>query len=472
MANTRRLLGLAVLCGLCGGTAVAQESLLDIYQRALQNDPLIREAEATYLATAEVKPQARSTLLPTFNFGSTVTHRFSESQTPAVEQATGVSTGGTASQQEADLDSLSVSLTQTLFDWGRYATLRQADKRVARAETDYQAALQNLLLRVSDVYFDVLAAEDTLAAAVVTREARERQLEQAQRRFEVGLIAITDVQEVQAGHDQAVALEIEAQRLVASSQEFLREIIGESVPNLAGPRDDMPLLTPDPANAEQWVMTALAQNLALVSSRIAADIAQDDIAIQRAGRLPTLNLSATYSDSTTDQVVTIFNSPNAVGCAAGSTATECLRPTFTAPEGYNWQLELRFPIYTGGLNRSRIQQSVYTHRAASEALERIARQTERQTRDAYLGVLSEISSVKAGQQAVESSRTALRAGEAGFEVGTRTTVDVLTLQDNLRQVETTFARSRYDYILNVLRLKQAAGNLAVTDVEQVDAWLE
>ena len=161
-----------------------------------------------------------------------------------------------------------------------------------------------------------------------------------------------------------------------------------------------------------------------------------------------------------------------MGCAAGSTATECLRPTFTAPEGYNWQLELRFPIYTGGLNRSRIQQSVYTHRAATEALERIARQTERQTRDAYLGVLSEISSVKAGQQAVESSRTALRAGEAGFEVGTRTTVDVLTLQDNLRQVETTFARSRYDYILNVLRLKQAAGNLAVTDVEQVDGWLE
>ena len=161
-----------------------------------------------------------------------------------------------------------------------------------------------------------------------------------------------------------------------------------------------------------------------------------------------------------------------MGCGAGSTISQCLRPTFTAPEGYNWQLELRFPIYTGGLNRSRIQQSVYTHRAATEALERVARQTERQARDAYLGVISEISRVAALRQAVESSRTALRAGEAGFEVGTRTTVDVLTLQDNLRQAETQFARSRYDYILNVLRLKQAAGSLAEPDIQQVDGWLK
>ena len=384
-----------------------------------------------------------------------------------------MSTGGTAPQQEVGRRQRERRASRRRYSTGADTRRFGRQTSASRARRPiYEAAQQDLLLRVSDVYFDVLAAEDTLAAAVVTREARERQLEQAQRRFEVGLIAITDVQEIQAGYDQAVALEIEAQRLVASSHEFLREIIGESVPELAGPRDEMPLLTPDPANPEQWVMTALAQNLALVSSRIAADIAQDDIAIQRAGRLPTLNLSAAYSDSTTDQVVTIFNSPNAVGCAAGSTAHGVLRPTFTAPEGYNWQLELRFPIYTGGLNRSRIQQSVYTHRAASEALERVARQTERQTRDAYLGVLSEISRVKAVRQAVESSRTALRAGEAGFEVGTRTTVDVLTLQDNLRQAETTFARSRYDYILNVLRLKQAAGNLAVTDVEQVDGWLE
>jgi outer membrane protein len=130
------------------------------------------------------------------------------------------------------------------------------------------------------------------------------------------------------------------------------------------------------------------------------------------------------------------------------------------------------PLFTGGLNRSRIQQSVYRHRAAMESLERIARQTERQARDAYLGVTSEISRVQALRQAVESSQTALRATEAGFEVGTRTSVDVLISQNNLRRAETTYARSRYDYILNVLRLKQAAGGLSADDLREVDGWLE
>jgi outer membrane protein len=147
-------------------------------------------------------------------------------------------------------------------------------------------------------------------------------------------------------------------------------------------------------------------------------------------------------------------------------------PSTQLPQGRSWTLNLTFPIYTGGLNRSRIQQSVYQYSAAQEALERIARQTERQTRDAYLGVISEISRVRALRQAVESNRTALRATEAGFEVGTQTTVDVLASQDNLRQAETTYARSRYDYMINVLSLKQAAGQLSETDVEQVDGWLQ
>jgi outer membrane protein len=317
---------------------------------------------------------------------------------------------------------------------------------------------QDLVVRVADSYFNVLAAEDNLASAISAREAIARQLEQAQRRFEVGLIAITDVQQSQAGYDDSIAVEINAERLLALAQESLREIIGELVTEIAGPSDNLPLLSPDPANAEEWVRTALAQNLTLTSSRIAADIAQDDIAIQRSSRLPTLSLSASYGESVTDQLVRLSGQ-------FGS-------PTTSEPESMNWALDLRFPIYTGGFNRSRIQQSVYTHRAATEALERIARQTERQTRDAYLGVISEISRVRALRQSVESNRTALRATEAGFEVGTQTTVDVLASQNNLRSAETTYSRSRYNYIMNVLRLKQASGNLSITDVEQVDSWLQ
>ena len=458
MSISKRLLALAI-SACVAVPVVAQESLIDVYRRALENDPAIREAEATYLATAEVKPQARSALLPGLTLGAQRSNRYQDQAGGGIDQVLGVPLGN---RQVFDQDTTgwSVSLTQTVFDWSQYATLRQADKQVVRAETDYQAAQQGLLLRVASAYFEVLAAEDNLASAAAARESVSRQLEQSQRRFEVGLIAITDVQQSQAGFDDAVAAEIEGERLLATSNEQLREIVGELVADLSSPIDDLPLLTPDPANADEWVQQALDSNLALLSSRLAAEIADDAVDIQRGNRLPTLNLSATYSDDTQDRTQTLYPTP---GIPAASRLL---------PEGRSWSLNLSFPLYTGGLNRSRIQQSVYQQRAATEALERIARQTERQTRDAYLGVISEISRVRALRQAVESNRTALRATEAGFEVGTQTTVDVLASQNNLRRVETTYSRSRYDYILNILRLKQAAGSLSEADVEQVDGWLQ
>ncbi len=459
MPKTRRLPALA-LGALLAAPASAQESLIDIYMRAVQQDPAVREAEATFLATSEVKPQARSALLPGLSLGSNLASRYSDTKGGAVFPDG--TTRGSRSLFDQDSHGWSITLSQTIFNWADYAQLRQADKRVMRAETDYEVAKQQLLIRVADTYFAVLAAEDNLASAVAAREAIGRQLEQAQRRFEVGLIAITDVQQSQAGYDDAVAAEIEAQRLLSTSHEYLREIIGEVVTDLASPIDNLPLLSPDPASPEDWVQMALQQNLSLISSRIATEVAQDDIAIQRANRLPTVSLSASYTDDTNDRVQTLYNDPMP---ATVSVSTQM-------PQGHSWSIDVRFPLLTGGLNRSRIQQSVYQHRAATESLERVARQTEREARDAYLGVISEISRVRALRQAVESNRTALRATEAGFEVGTQTTVDVLLAQNNLRRTETTYSRSRYDYILNVLRLKQAAGTLSTADVEEVDGWLQ
>jgi outer membrane protein len=457
------LLPFAIAVWMATHSVAAQESLIAIYERALQNDPALREAEANYLATAEARPQARSGLLPSLQLSSTNARSDSENPNPPLDFQTGQPSQVISSTESTrDQRNLSLSLNQSIFDWSRYVSLRQADKVVARAETDFAAAQQDLLLRVADTYFNVLAAEDTLASAVAARESIARQLEQAERRFEVGLIAITDVQETQAGFDTAVADEIAAQRALATAQEFLREIIGEYVTDLAGPTDELPLLNPDPANPEQWVNTAMQQNLALISSRIGRDIAEDDIKITRAARFPTLDFSTSLNDQTSDltQTNNFFNLPS-----SGSSAT-------TVSEGYNWSFNFSVPLYTGGLNRSRIQQNVYRHRVAMEALERIARQTERETRDAYLGVISEISRVQALRQAVQSSQTALRATEAGFDVGTRTSVDVLTSQNNLRRAETTYARSRYDYILNVLRLKQAAGGLSAEDLREVDGWLQ
>jgi outer membrane protein len=459
MSIRKRLLVLAL--GACvAAPASAQDSLIDIYMRALQNDPAIREAEATYRATAEAKPQARSALFPTLSLRANLDNRFADTRGGALSPE-GLPIG-TRSIFDQDTDGWTVSLSQTLFDWGVYATLRQADKRVLRAETDFLAAQQDLLIRVATAYFDVLTAEDNLTAAGATREARARQLEQAQRRFEVGLIAITDVQQSQAGYDDAVAAEIEQQRLLANAQEQLRAIIGELATDLASPTDDLPLLTPDPANAEEWVRVALQSNLALRSSRIAADIASDDITIQKSNRLPTVSLSASYGESSQDRLQRVFRDPQPPTVA--NTSQE--------PDNRSWSIDLTFPLFTGGLNRSRIQQSVYSHRAALEALERVARQTERQARDAYLGVISEISRVGALRQSVESNRTALRATEAGFEVGTQTTVDVLQAQNNLQAAETAYARSRYNYILNLLRLKQAAGTLSEADLMLVDSWLQ
>ena len=458
---------------ICAASPAAAEDLMEIYERAVQFDPILRQAEASYLARLEVKPQARSAVLPSLSLSAGASTSHDEDPNRPINFATGQPDPDIISrEQDRDGSSFNVSLNQTVFDWGQFLALRQADKLLAQAEIDYQIARQDLLVRVATTYFMVLAAEDTLASEVAAREAIGRQLEQAERRFEVGLIAITDVQEAQAGYDQAIAAEILAQQNLATTQEFLREIIGESVVDLAGPAVEIPLLRPDPANAEQWVQTALDQNLPLISSRIASDVALDEVSIQRSVRLPRLSFSGNVGESSSE-TTRINNLINNAPCLQfPSTCPPTRTASQSDSESYSFSLNFSIPLFAGGFNRSRIQESVYQHRASLEALEAVARATERETRDAYLSVISEISRVMALRQAVESSETALRATEAGFEVGTRTTVDVLISQNLLSAAETTYARSRYDYILNVLRLKLAAGSLSVADFEEVNGWLE
>jgi len=475
MTHIRRILTIA-LAGWLAAAAHAQapaqapapapESLIDIYKRAVENDPAFREAEAQYLATSQVKPLARSSLLPGLSLSGTRGNQNFDVAGGAV--ATTGQAAGTRSIRDSDAHSWTVALSQTLFDWGQLKTLKQADKRVAQAETTYEAAKQDLTTRVATRYFAVLAAEDNVASAQSAREAISRQLEQAQRRFEVGLIAITDVQQSQAGYDNAVAEEISAQQVLATAHEFLREIIGEDVAKIAGPKEDFPLLTPDPASPQEWVKRALAENLTLNATRLNYDIANDQIDIDRGSRLPKLSLSASYQDGTQDLTQTVFYAaPNPL-CAV----SPCTSFSPTLPTSKTWSVDLRFPIYTGGYNSAKIQQSVYNSRLAEQTVERITRQTERQTRDSYLTVISDVSRVRALKQSVESNRTALRATEAGFEVGTQTTVDVLVAQNSLRTAETSYSNSRYSYLLAVLALKQAAGSLSEADIMEIDGWLE
>ncbi|WP_129775501.1 TolC family outer membrane protein [Peristeroidobacter soli] len=454
-------------CSLILASAAAEAAdLLTVYQRALQNDPQIREADANRLASRESKPQALSALLPQFEVSGSYT-KFDQDRgniqftraDPTDENSELVPINVTSSS-DISAKQYDLTLRQSLFRWDQWMTLKRADAEVAQAEADYQFAQQDLIQRTSVRYFDVLAAQDTVDAAEAALEAFSRQLEQANKRFEVGLIAITDVQEARAAHDSAAAAVIAAKRVLATARELLRELTGESFDTLATPVDDMPLKSPEPASEEQWVTRALEQNLAVISARLATDIAKQDVRVARAGHLPAIDLVASRGDQdyTGDQV----------GRNAGGVSRAPADQTQTTD---SIGIQVTVPIYSGGYTSSRVRQQVYLHRAARERLERANRETERSARDAYLGVISEMSRVRALRQALESSRTALQATEAGFEVGTRTTVDVLDARRRLFQAQTDYARSRYDYILNVLQLQFATGTLDRTDLEEINASL-
>ncbi|WKZ13286.1 MAG: TolC family outer membrane protein [Gammaproteobacteria bacterium] len=477
MVRITSRLGLVV--ALLATSLAHADSLLEVYQLARQNDPQVREADANRLAVREARPQARGALLPQVDasagkdwvsndgsnvFAQAIDDDGNPATPPQVVLANRQFDGRSSTEQWR------VDLTQTLFRWDQWVRFRQADKQVLQADVDYQIADMDLYIRVSEAYFNVLAAEDTLTSNVAAREAIGRQLEQAQKRFEVGLIAITDVQEAQAGFDQAVAAEILAKRQLATNKEVLREIIGDYPGDLSKPRSEIPLVSPNPADDNQWVELALQQNLSLQSAQLGADIARDNIRIARSGHFPTVDFVASHSDVDSDaKQKTLLNMQ---GQPSGSLNDQVRQPTDFETSQDSFGLQFKVPLFSGGATSSETRQAVYEHRAAKERLERTARQTERQTRDAYLAVTSEISRVRALQQALKSAQTALQATEAGFEVGTRTTVDVLESRRQLFQAETNFARSRYDYIVNVLKLKQAAGTLNKDDVQEVDSWLE
>ena len=429
-------------------------SLLEIYQQALQSDPLIHEAEARRLASEEATPQARSLLFPQIE-ANAGWNRQDSNGTQLVVDSTGFNSA--AFESNATRQNWDVGLRQTIFRWDQVVGLKQAGKRVAQAGADYEIAQQDLIIRVTARYLDVLGAEDVLTSIHADRLAIARQLEQAKQRFEVGLIAITDVQESQAAYDQSVADEIGAKRTLATSREFLREITGQYVDTLSAPIAELPLLSPNPADEASWIDQAMAQNLQLVSSRLGEEVARHEISFRRTGHYPTIDLVAGrfYNEAVGDSRLGPFpTSP-----IDSDSTTDSI------------SLQFNLPIFSGGRTSSRVREAVYLHRASMEQLQRVSRETERATRDAYLGVLAEISRVKALKQSVASSRTALEATQAGFDVGTRTIVDVLDSQRALYTAITNYYRSRYAYIGNVLLLKQAAGTLQVQDLEEIDRWL-
>ncbi len=442
MSNRLRPALLALLLSCAAPWSVQAADLLALLTLAEKSDPEYLESQNNALAVAEAIPQARAALWkPSLRFetgGSRVV------QDIEAEFAFGT-TGGSTS---FDATNYRLSMIQPVFHRDRHMRLKQADKQLRQAQLQMDAAFQRMMVRLSERYFDVLAAQDNLEFAKAETGSLAGQLDQAKQRFEVGLIAITDVQEAQAGYDRARAQEITAENEVENAQERLREVTGEYHERLWPLGEDLRLERPDPQDIEQWTKTALAQNLELEAALVASEIALDEIGVQRAGHLPYVDIEGGHGFTST-------------GGLFGLNETE------TSEIG----VRLNVPLYEGGAVSSRTRQAVHQHAATLDRLERTRRGVYRQTREAYLGVETQISAVQAFKQALVSSETALESTRAGFEVGTRTTIDVVAAERVLSQARRDYARARYDYVLNLLRLKEAAGTLSPDALALANSWL-
>ncbi|MEY4762511.1 MAG: hypothetical protein RLZZ200_2367 [Pseudomonadota bacterium] len=446
----------SMLC-LTAGTACA-EDLLAVYDRALTNDPQILEADATRLAARESRPQAWGALLP--QVSGTASRQRDWSDGTGFQQfvfGTGAPiTSQTGGNSVNNTDTWRLSIRQSVFSWANWMTLKSANHQVAQAEANYLVARQGLAQRVAQQYFAVLNAKDVVDANEAARDAYARQLDQAEKRFEVGLIAITDVQQARAARDTSAANVIVAKRTLANAEEQLRATVGDRFATLNKPSEAMPLASPQPASEEDWVNTSMEQNAALTASRLAADIARDQVQVQFSGHLPTVDLVAGRSYSNADG--------NRI---QGTTVTNSASEAY----GKSISLQVTVPIFSGGSAQSRVRQSQYSWIAAKERLERSSRETERLARDSYLGVISGISQVQALKQALASSQTAMKATEAGYEVGTSTIVDVLTSRGQLMQAQTNYSQALYAYLNSLIQLRLASGDLDRATIEEINKWL-
>ena len=433
----------AIMLGAHTAVAGAATTLVELYDISLEADPEYQGAVAANMAAQELTPQARSFLLPNLSAGGAVRHNYAD----VIKSGTGPTGDTDWGDQQAD-----ITLTQPIYARDLFIALDQADLRTKQANAEFAFARQELMLRVAERYFGVLRARDQLDFAKAALEAFGQQLKQAQQRFEVGLIAITDVEEAQSGFDLATADVIAAENDLDNAREALREVTGLYTADLASLGEAMPLVAPDPADINQWTETALRQNLEITAARFAASNAKEEIERIASGHYPTLDLTGRAQ---------YFNSDGGIGGIATNNRTV---------DG-QIGLELTVPIYEGGLVVSQTRESRHLYQQSLDDLERQRRAVQRQARAAYLNLQSDISRVKALVQAVKSTVSAKEAIDAGFQVGTRTSVDVLNAERRVFEARRDLAFSRYDYIINRLTLKQAAGTLSEADIELVNSWL-
>jgi outer membrane protein len=433
---------------------VRAENLSEAYALARANDPQLQLADAARRSALEGVVQARSVLLPQASAGYAVNR--SEGSAPLQNDQNGVLATADITSDSQQLD---LSVTQSIYDRADYTRLESAKAQAERADLSFRAAEQTLLTRVAQAYFQVLTAQDALTSAKAEEKAVERQLEQAEQRFNVGLTAITDVHEARARFDGAVAAAILAENEVDDAFAALTEITGKNIDQTPGLVDEIPLSPPAPSDWQSWVDTALAKNPALAARLANEKAARADIKTAKAGHLPSISSSLNFNDSSSDAETKIpgLNAPIV---------------SDTERDNISIGVRLNVPIFSGFATQSRVKQAVIQAESATDEVEQERRAITRQTRNAFRAVIAGTSEVKARSQALVSAKAALEATEAGFEVGTRTLVDVLLSQQVLFQAQRDYSRARHNYLLSKLRLKSAAGTIAPADLDEINALLQ
>ncbi len=439
---TLRLLALPLAFVLAAGAPRA-EDLVQIYREAQRNDPTLAAARANWTAIQERVPQARASLLPSINASGGV--NTNEGRVTSYGDPRSVSSNLYASSN------FSISAAQPLFRAQNVVALNQAQRLVEQADYTLAASQQDLVLRVTIVYFDVLLAEVNVELAEAQKAAVSEQLAQAKRNFEVGVSTITDSNEAQARYDSIVAQEIIARNDLDNRRTALRTIIGRMPRELKklGPGFEPTL--PEPNVLDPWIDRALSDNLGVRIAGYNLDVATLEIARARAAHLPTVDLVAGASHS----------------LGSGSLGSDANSQGRSTQIG----LSFNFPIYQGGFVNSRVRETIALQETARQNLEAARRGAPANAQNGFYGVNSAAASVNAFEQALRSAQTALESNRLGLEVGVRTNLDLLNVTQQLFVVRRDLAQSYFNYLIGLLRLKASAGALTEQDLEDINRRL-
>jgi outer membrane protein len=434
---------LATLLAASGGAQAAD--LLQTYRAAQANDPVIAAARATQQAGQEKLSQGRSLLMPSVNLTANTT--FNDLTTQFNPSVPPLLTGGT---DRYNSNGYGVTLVQPLYREQNWAAYSESKLQAMQSDLQYKIAEQDLIVRVAQAYFDVLIAQDSVELVGAQMKAISEQREQAKRNFEVGSATITDTLEAQARYDQTGAQEIAAKNNLEVKRSALQQLINAVPGDLDELGKDFKLEVPQPAIIEKWVSEAEQSNLQLAIAQASAEIADKEVARNRGGNYPTVDIVANYSR----------NNANGGSFGIGTDTTS-----------KSVGLQLNMPLFEGGAVNSKWREAEANRERARHELENARRNVEQQTRQAYLGVVSGVSQVQALKQALASSQSVLDASKLGQEVGVRTNLDVLNAQQQLFSTRRDLYQAQYNYLMSELRLKQAEGTLGLTDLEKVNQAL-